>query len=208
MQVNTPKKWLKARSWKMGKKHVGKKVLLLDSRDITISRALAMPVDGGGSMNDFASLQPVICIVPFIKTLQREYNSKLLEFPSYIIRRQAIKIRLIIVGDSLFNFAAVGRHVARSFKFCCDDTICKFKGKLEDLDESSKCMIDYSLQLTRISRPISSAYLLQIGANFYGCLLISSRIMVTVIYEYEDEHFEADKAQVVREIDGLEPREH
>ncbi|KAI3706933.1 hypothetical protein L6452_25027 [Arctium lappa] len=35
-------------------------------------RALAMPVDGGGSMNDFSSLQPpVICILPFIKILHR-----------------------------------------------------------------------------------------------------------------------------------------
>ncbi|KAI3669298.1 hypothetical protein L6452_40529 [Arctium lappa] len=38
----------------------------------------------------------------------------------------------------IFNFAPVGRHVSRSFKFCCDDMICKFKGQLEDLDESSK----------------------------------------------------------------------
>ncbi|GER44893.1 Mo25 family protein [Striga asiatica] len=125
-----------------------------------------------------------------------DYNSKLLESANYITRRQAVKL----LGDILLdrsNSAVMTRYV------CSRENL---RILMNLLRESSK-----SIQ-------IEAFHVFKLFAAYQNkppdivSILIANRNKLLRLFadfktEKEDEQFEADKAQVVKEIAALEPKE-
>ncbi|KAK4800380.1 hypothetical protein SAY86_020867 [Trapa natans] len=125
-----------------------------------------------------------------------EYNSKLLESSNYITRRQAVKL----LGDVLLdrsNSAVMVRYVS---------SIANLRILMNLLRESSKSIqIEafhvFKLFVANQNKP----------ADIVGVLVTNRskllRLFAGFKLDKEDEQFEADKAQIVKEIAALEPRE-
>ncbi|THG06139.1 hypothetical protein TEA_005181 [Camellia sinensis var. sinensis] len=115
-----------------------------------------------------------------------EYNSKLLESTNYITRRQAIKL----LGDMLLdrsNCAVMTRYVSSR------DNL---RILMNLLRESSKSI---QIEAFHVFKP----------ADIISILLANKTKLLRLFADFktdkEDEQFEADKAQVIREILALEP---
>ncbi|KAI3466514.1 hypothetical protein Pfo_023177 [Paulownia fortunei] len=130
-----------------------------------------------------------------------EYNSKLLESTNYITRRQAVKL----LGDILLdrsNSAVMTRYVSSR------DNL---RILMNLLRESSK-----SIQIEAF-HVFKHKYMQLFAANqnkppdIVGILVTNRskllRLFADFKTEKEDEQFEADKAQIVKEIAELEPKE-
>ncbi|KAK4803308.1 hypothetical protein SAY86_001511 [Trapa natans] len=125
-----------------------------------------------------------------------DYNSKLLESSNYITRRQAVKL----LGDILLdrsNSAVMIRYVS---------SIANLRILMNLLRESSKSIqIEafhvFKLFVANQNKP----------ADIVGVLVTNRskllRLFAGFKLDKEDEQFEADKAQIVKEIAALEPRE-
>ncbi|XP_047331463.1 putative MO25-like protein At5g47540 [Impatiens glandulifera] len=126
-----------------------------------------------------------------------EYNSKLLESPNYITRRQAIKL----LGDMLLdrsNSAVMTRYVSSR------DNL---RILMNLLRESSKTIQIEAFHVFKLfaanqHKPLDIVNILI--ANRSKLL----RLFADFKTDKEDEQFEADKAQVVKEIAALEPKDH
>ncbi|XP_058081567.1 putative MO25-like protein At5g47540 isoform X2 [Magnolia sinica] len=125
-----------------------------------------------------------------------EFNSKLLESENYITRRQAVKL----LGDMLLdrsNSAVMMRYV------CSKDNL---RILMNLLRESSKNIQIEAFHVFKLfaanqNKPPEIASILV--ANRSKILRFFSNFKL----DKEDEQFEADKAQVIREIASLEPRD-
>uniref|UniRef100_A0A0C9S729 TSA: Wollemia nobilis Ref_Wollemi_Transcript_9849_1799 transcribed RNA sequence n=1 Tax=Wollemia nobilis TaxID=56998 RepID=A0A0C9S729_9CONI len=125
-----------------------------------------------------------------------EYNSKLLESPNYITRRQAVKL----LGDMLLdrsNVAVMMRYVSSK------DNL---RILMNLLRESSKNIQIEAFHVFKVfvanqNKPPEIVSILL--ANRSKLLRFFSDFKT----EKEDEQFDQDKAQVVKEIAALEPRE-
>ncbi|KAK4748053.1 hypothetical protein SAY87_014639 [Trapa incisa] len=125
-----------------------------------------------------------------------DYNSKLLESSNYITRRQAVKL----LGDILLdrsNSAVMIRYVS---------SIANLRILMNLLRESSKSIqIEafhvFKLFVANQNKP----------ADIVGVLVTNRskllRLFAGFKLDKDDEQFEADKAQIVKEIAALEPRE-
>ncbi|XP_068668464.1 putative MO25-like protein At5g47540 [Aristolochia californica] len=125
-----------------------------------------------------------------------EYNSRLLESPNYITRRQAIKL----LGDMLLdrsNSAVMTRYVSSK------DNLRILMNLLRESSKNIQIEAFHVFKLFAANgkRPpeIVSIFI----ANRSKLLRFFSDFKM----DKEDEQFEADKAQVVREITALEPKE-
>ncbi|XP_024987883.1 putative MO25-like protein At5g47540 isoform X2 [Cynara cardunculus var. scolymus] len=100
-----------------------------------------------------------------------EYNSKLLESPNYITRRQAIKL----LGDMLLdrsNSAVMTRYVSSR------DNLRILMNLLRESSKSIQIEAFHVFKPIRESQQTSLAYLSLIGASFSASLLILSQIKV------------------------------
>ncbi|KAM1108733.1 hypothetical protein ACFX13_005439 [Malus domestica] len=125
-----------------------------------------------------------------------EYNSKLLESPNYITRRQAVKL----LGDILLdrsNSAVMTRYVSSR------DNL---RILMNLLRESSK-----SIQIEAFHRSQLFAANQNKPADIVSILVANRSKLLRLFADFkidkEDEQFEADKAQVVREIAAMEPKD-
>lgn len=125
-----------------------------------------------------------------------EYNGKLLESPNYITRRQAIKL----LGDMLLdrsNSAVMTRYVSSR------DNL---RILMNLLRESSKSIQIEAFHVFKLFAANQNK-----PADIIGILVANRSKLLRLFADFkpdkEDEQFEADKAQVVREIAGLEPRD-
>nr|XP_043623268.1 putative MO25-like protein At5g47540 [Erigeron canadensis] len=125
-----------------------------------------------------------------------EYNAKLLESPNYITRRQAIKL----LGDMLLdrsNSAVMTRYVSSR------DNL---RILMNLLRESSKSIQIEAFHVFKLFAANQNK-----PADIVGILVTNRSKLLRLFADFkpdkEDEQFEADKAQVVREIAGLEPRD-
>ncbi|XP_071705686.1 putative MO25-like protein At5g47540 [Rutidosis leptorrhynchoides] len=125
-----------------------------------------------------------------------EYNGKLLESPNYITRRQAIKL----LGDMLLdrsNSAVMTRYVSSR------DNL---RILMNLLRESSKSIQIEAFHVFKLFAANQNK-----PADIVGILVANRSKLLRLFADFkpdkEDEQFEADKAQVVREIAGLEPRD-
>ncbi|KAL7593308.1 putative MO25-like protein At5g47540 [Lactuca sativa] len=126
-----------------------------------------------------------------------EYNSKLLESPNYITRRQAIKL----LGDMLLdrsNSAVMTRYASSR------DNL---RILMNLLRESSKSIQIEAFHVFKLFAANQNK-----PADIVGILVANRSKLLRLFADFkpdkEDEQFEADKAQVVREIAGLEPRDN
>ncbi|KAL3740879.1 hypothetical protein ACJRO7_022067 [Eucalyptus globulus] len=125
-----------------------------------------------------------------------EYNSKLLESNNYITRRQAVKL----LGDMLLdrsNSAVMTRYVSSR------DNL---RILMNLLRESSKSIQMEAFHVFKLFAANQNKPLDIIGilvANRSKLLRLFADFNFDKVYE----QFEADKAQVVKEIEALEPRE-
>ncbi|KAI3718621.1 hypothetical protein L6452_19500 [Arctium lappa] len=125
-----------------------------------------------------------------------EYNSKLLESPNYITRRQAIKL----LGDMLLdrsNSAVMTRYVSSR------DNLRILMNLLRESSKSIQIEAFHVFKLFAANQ--------KKPADIIGILVANRSKLLRLFADFkpdkEDEQFEADKAQVVREIAGLEPRD-
>ncbi|KAK4491897.1 hypothetical protein RD792_002678, partial [Penstemon davidsonii] len=125
-----------------------------------------------------------------------EYNSKLLESTNYITRRQAIKL----LGDILLdrsNSAVMTRYVSSR------DNL---RILMNLLRESSKSIQIEAFHVFKLFAANQNK-----PPDIVGILLTNRNKLLRLFADFktekEDEQFEADKAQVVREIAALEPKE-
>ncbi|KAL3850947.1 hypothetical protein ACJIZ3_012829 [Penstemon smallii] len=125
-----------------------------------------------------------------------EYNSKLLESTNYITRRQAIKL----LGDILLdrsNSAVMTRYVSSRDNLRILMTL---------LRESSKSIQIEAFHVFKLFAANQNK-----PSDIVGILLTNRNKLLRLFADFktekEDEQFEADKAQVVREIAALEPKE-
>lgn len=125
-----------------------------------------------------------------------EYNSKLLESPNYITRRQAIKL----LGDMLLdrsNSAVMTRYAS---------SVDNLRILMNLLRESSKSIQIEAFHVFKLFAANQHK-----PADIVSILVANRSKLLRLFADFkpdkEDEQFEADKAQVVREIAGLEPRE-
>jgi len=125
-----------------------------------------------------------------------EYNSKLLESSNYITRRQAIKL----LGDMLLdrsNSAVMIRYVSSR------DNL---RILMNLLRESSKSIQIEAFHVFKLFAANQNK-----PADIVGILVANRSKLLRLFADFktdkEDEQFEADKAQVVKEIASLEPKE-
>ncbi|XP_073055970.1 putative MO25-like protein At5g47540 isoform X2 [Primulina eburnea] len=125
-----------------------------------------------------------------------EYNSKLLESTNYITRRQAIKL----LGDILLdrsNSTVMIRYVSSR------DNLRILMNLLRESSKSIQieAFHVFKLFVANQNKP----------ADIVGILVANRskllRLFADFKTEKEDEQFEADKAQVVKKISALEPKE-
>ncbi|KAK4259113.1 hypothetical protein QN277_005480 [Acacia crassicarpa] len=124
-----------------------------------------------------------------------EYNSKLLESPNYITKRQAVKL----LGDMLLdrsNSAVMTRYVSSR------DNLRILMNLLRE--ESKSIQIEafhvFKLFVANKNKP----------AEIIGILVANRNKLLRLLGDFKmekpDEQFDADKAQVMREIAALEPK--
>ncbi|KAL6197709.1 hypothetical protein ACLB2K_033314 [Fragaria x ananassa] len=125
-----------------------------------------------------------------------EYNSKLLESTNYITRRQAVKL----LGDILLdrsNSAVMTRYVSSR------DNLRILMNLLRESSKSIQieAFHVFKLFVANQNKP----------AGIVGILVANRSKLLRLFADFkidkEDEQFEADKVQVVREIAALEPKE-
>ncbi|KAM3268236.1 putative MO25-like protein [Capsicum chacoense] len=125
-----------------------------------------------------------------------EYNSKLLESSNYITRRQAIKL----LGDILLdrsNSAVMTRYVSSR------DNLRILMNLLRESSKSIQIEAFHVFKLFAANKNKPSDIINILVANRSKLL----RLFADFKTEKEDEQFEADKAQVVKEIAALETKE-
>ncbi|XP_031391712.1 putative MO25-like protein At5g47540 [Punica granatum] len=125
-----------------------------------------------------------------------DYNSKLLESSNYITRRQAIKL----LGDILLdrsNSAVMIRYVS---------SIGNLRILMNLLRESSKSIQMEAFHVFKLFVANQNK-----PSDIVGVLVTNRSKLLRLFADFktdkEDEQFEADKAQVVKEIAALEPQE-
>ncbi|XP_077211145.1 putative MO25-like protein At5g47540 [Tasmannia lanceolata] len=125
-----------------------------------------------------------------------EYNSKLLESPNYITRRQAVKL----LGDMLLdrsNSAVMVRYVSSK------DNLRILMNLLRESSKNIQLEAFHVFKLFAANQNKPPEIVTILVANRSKLLRFFSDFKM----DKEDEQFEADKAQVIREIAALEPRE-
>ncbi|MCD7461384.1 hypothetical protein HAX54_046012 [Datura stramonium] len=125
-----------------------------------------------------------------------EYNSKLLESSNYITRRQAIKL----LGDILLdrsNSAVMTRYVSSR------DNLRILMNLLRESSKSIQIEAFHVFKLFAANKNKPSDIVSILVANRSKLL----RLFADFKTDKEDEQFEADKAQVVKEIAALETKE-
>ncbi|CAL5408215.1 unnamed protein product [Camellia sinensis] len=124
------------------------------------------------------------------------YNSKLLESTNYITRRQAVKL----LGDILLdrsNSAVMTRYVSSR------DNLRILMNLLRESSKSIQIEAFHVFKLFAANQHKPPDIVSVLVANRSKLL----RLFADFKTDKEDEQFEADKAQVVREIAGLEPKD-
>ncbi|KZV16107.1 Mo25 family protein [Dorcoceras hygrometricum] len=124
-----------------------------------------------------------------------EYNSKLLESSNYITRRQAIKL----LGDILLdrsNSAVMTRYV------CSRDNLRILMNLLRESSKSIQTEAFHVFKLFAANKNKPPDIVNILVTNRSKLL----RLLADFKTEKEDEQFEADKAQVVKEIAALDPK--
>lgn len=125
-----------------------------------------------------------------------EFNSKLLESPNYITRRQAVKL----LGDMLLdrsNSAVMMRYVSSK------DNLRILMNLLRESSKNIQIEAFHVFKLFAANQNKPPEIVSILIANRSKILRFFSDFKM----DKEDEQFEADKAQVVKEIAALEPRE-
>ncbi|XP_034902863.1 putative MO25-like protein At5g47540 [Populus alba] len=125
-----------------------------------------------------------------------EFNSKLLESTNYITRRQAVKL----LGDILLdrsNAVVMTRYVSSR------DNLRILMNLLRESSKSIQIEAFHVFKLFAANQNKPPDIVNILVANRSKLL----RLFADFKIDKEDEQFEADKAQVVREIAALEPRE-
>ncbi|KAK7262098.1 hypothetical protein RJT34_29658 [Clitoria ternatea] len=125
-----------------------------------------------------------------------EYNSKLLESSNYITRRQAVKL----LGDMLLdrsNSAIMARYVSSR------DNLRILMNLLRESSKSIQIEAFHVFKLFAANQN-KPADIISILVTNRNKLL---RLLGDLKMDKEDEQFEADKAQVMKEIAALEPRD-
>ncbi|XP_015582359.2 putative MO25-like protein At5g47540 [Ricinus communis] len=125
-----------------------------------------------------------------------EYNSKLLESSNYITRRQAVKL----LGDMLLdrsNSVVMTRYISSR------DNLRILMNLLRESSKSIQIEAFHVFKLFAASQNKPADIISILVANRSKLL----RLFADFKTDKEDEQFEADKAQVVKEIAGLEPRD-
>jgi calcium binding protein 39 len=126
-----------------------------------------------------------------------EYNSKLLESTNYITRRQAIKL----LGDMLLdrsNSGVMTRYVSSR------DNLRILMNLLRESSKSIQIEAFHVFKLFAANQNKPPDIVSILMANRSKLL----RLFADFKIDKEDEQFESDKAQVVREIAALEPQDH
>ncbi|KAK4588580.1 hypothetical protein RGQ29_019548 [Quercus rubra] len=125
-----------------------------------------------------------------------EYNSKLLESSNYITRRQAVKL----LGDMLLdrsNSVIMTRYVSSR------DNLRILMNLLRESSKTIQIEAFHVFKLFAANQNKPPDIISILVANRSKLL----RLFADFKTDKEDEQFEADKAQVVREIAALEPRD-
>ena len=125
-----------------------------------------------------------------------EYNSKLLESSNYITRRQAVKL----LGDMLLdrsNSVVMTRYVSSR------DNLRILMNLLRETSKSIQIEAFHVFKLFAANQNKPADIISILVANKSKIL----RLLEDFKLEKEDEQFEADKAQVMREIAALELKE-
>ncbi|WZY78439.1 hypothetical protein YC2023_024823 [Brassica napus] len=125
-----------------------------------------------------------------------DYNSKLLESSNYITRRQAIKL----LGDILLdrsNSAVMTRYVSSR------DNLRILMNLLRESSKSIQIEAFHVFKLFAANQNKPADIINILVANKSKLL----RLLADLKPDKEDERFEADKTQVLREIAALEPRD-
>ncbi|KAL5987985.1 hypothetical protein ACLOJK_035748 [Asimina triloba] len=125
-----------------------------------------------------------------------EFNSKLLESQNYITRRQAVKL----LGDMLLdrsNSVVMTRYVSSK------DNLRILMNLLRESSKNIQIEAFHVFKLFAANQNKPPEIVSILVANRSKILRFFSDFKM----DKEDEQFEADKAQVVREIAGLEPRD-
>ncbi|VFQ88644.1 unnamed protein product [Cuscuta campestris] len=125
-----------------------------------------------------------------------EYNSKLLESANYITRRQAVKL----LGDILLdrsNSAVMTRYVSSR------DNLRILMNLLRETSKSIQIEAFHVFKLFAANQ--------NKPPDIVGILVANKSKLLRLFADFktdkEDEQFEADKAQVVKEIAALEPKD-
>lgn len=124
-----------------------------------------------------------------------DYNSKLLQSSNYITRRQAIKL----LGDILLdrsNSAVMSRYVSSK------DNLMILMNLLRETSKSIQMEAFHVFKLFAANQNKPPGIVSILVANRSKLL----RLFADFKFDKENEQFEADKAQVVREIAALEPQ--
>ncbi|XAR65744.1 hypothetical protein NMG60_11009954 [Bertholletia excelsa] len=124
-----------------------------------------------------------------------EFNSKLLESTNYITRRQAVKLLADILLDRS-NSAVMTRYV------CSRDNLRILMNLLRESSKSIQIEAFHVFKLFAANQHKPPDIISILVANRSKLL----RLFADFKTDKEDQQFEADKAQVVREIAALEPR--
>ncbi|AES92761.2 calcium-binding protein [Medicago truncatula] len=125
-----------------------------------------------------------------------EYNSKLLESSNYITRRQAVKL----LGDMLLdrsNAAVMTRYVSSR------DNLRILMNLMRESSKSIQIEAFHVFKLFAANQKKPAEIIGILVANRSKLL----RLLGDLKIDKEDEQFEADKAQVMKEIAALEPKE-
>ncbi|KAK9133037.1 hypothetical protein Scep_012565 [Stephania cephalantha] len=125
-----------------------------------------------------------------------EYNSKLLESENYITRRQAVKL----LGDMLLDRANAGvmmRYVSSK------DNLRILMNLLRESSKTIQLEAFHVFKLFAANQNKPSEIVSILVANRSKILRFFGNFKI----DKEDDQFEADKAQVIKEIAALEPRE-
>jgi calcium binding protein 39 len=125
-----------------------------------------------------------------------DYNSKLLESSNYITRRQAIKL----LGDILLdrsNSAVMTKYVSSR------DNLRILMNLLRESSKSIQIEAFHVFKLFAANQNKPADIVNILVANRSKLL----RLLADLKPDKEDERFEADKSQVLREIAALEPRD-
>ncbi|KAK6774886.1 hypothetical protein RDI58_025887 [Solanum bulbocastanum] len=126
-----------------------------------------------------------------------EYNSKLLESSNYITRRQAVKLLADMLLDRS-NSAVMTRYVSSR------DNLRILMNLLRESSKSIQIEAFHVFKLFAANHNKPPDIVSILVANRSKLL----RLFADFKTEKEDEQFEADKAQVVKEIAALEPKEN